>query len=386
MFSVAFVSNYYTHHQSAFASVMYRLTNGNFIFVETEDFEDERVKLGWKIEKPDYVKKINNFRETNADIIKFISECDVVIIGSAPLNLLKQRFKNNNLTFVYSERIYKKGFCFYKLPFHFCILQKKYGIQKPLFLLAASAYASYDYSRAGVFINKAFKWGYFPEAKRYEDIEGIISSKEKNSILWAGRFLDWKHPDAAIRAAKKLKENGYKFELNIIGTGAMEQELKKMISDYNLENEVHMLGSMKPEQVREYMEQSQIYLFTSDRNEGWGAVLNESMNSACAVVASHEIGSVPFLLKDGKNGFIYKDGDEEDLYRKVKLLLDKPDLCRQYGSSAYSTIINEWSAETAAERFIELAESILSGNKRPDLFTDGPCSIAKKLKDGWYIN
>ena len=134
----------------------------------------------------------------------------------------------------------------------------------------------------------------------------------------------------------------------------LEQELKKMISDYNLENEVHMLGSMKPKQVREYMEQSQIFLFTSDRNEGWGAVLNESMNSACAVVASHEIGSVPFLLKDGENGFIYKDGDE-------------------------------WSAETAAKRFIELAWSILNGNKRPDLFTDGPCSIAKKLKDGWYI-
>ena len=165
----------------------------------------------------------------------------------------------------------------------------------------------------------------------------------------------------------------------------MEQELKKMISDYNLENEVHMLGSMKPKQVREYMEQSQIYLFTSDRNEGWGAVLNESMNSACAVVASHEIGSVPFLLKDGENGLIYKDGDEEDLYRKVKLLLDKPDLCRQYGRKAYQTMADDWNAETAAKRFIELSEAILNGDKKTDLFTDGPCSIAKKLKDGWYI-
>ena len=49
------------------------------------------------------------------------------------------------------------------------------------------------------------------------------------------------------------------------------------------------------------MEKSEIFLFTSDKGEGWGAVLNESMNSACAVVASHAIGSVPFLLKDGEN-------------------------------------------------------------------------------------
>jgi glycosyltransferase involved in cell wall biosynthesis len=61
---------------------------------------------------------------------------------------------------------------------------------------------------------------------------------------------------------------------------------------------------MAPEAVRDHMEAADIFLFTSDFNEGWGAVLNESMNSACAVVASHAIGSVPFLLKDGENGFI----------------------------------------------------------------------------------
>lgn len=51
---------------------------------------------------------------------------------------------------------------------------------------------------------------------------------------------------------------------------------------------------MKASEVRSYMEKADIYLFTSDFNEGWGAVLNESMNSGCAVVASHAIGSVPF--------------------------------------------------------------------------------------------
>jgi hypothetical protein len=36
---------------------------------------------------------------------------------------------------------------------------------------------------------------------------------------------------------------------------------------------------MPPEEVRVHMEQSNIYLFTSDFGEGWGAVLNEAMNS-----------------------------------------------------------------------------------------------------------
>ena len=100
----------------------------------------------------------------------------------------------------------------------------------------------------------------------------------------------------------------------------MEVKLSKMIIDEGLSNNVKILGSMSPEKVREYMEQSEIFLFTSDREEGWGAVLNEAMNSACAVVASDAAGSTNFLVVDGENGFLYKSGDIDDLYYKVKLL------------------------------------------------------------------
>ena len=97
------------------------------------------------------------------------------------------------------------------------------------------------------------------------------------------------------------------------------------------------------------MEESEIFLFTSDRNEGWGAVLNESMNSACAVVANCAIGSVPFLLNNGDNGYIYKDGDVDDLYNKVKSLLDNADERKCIAKNAYATMVDEWNAENAAQ-------------------------------------
>ena len=132
------------------------------------------------------------------------------------------------------------------------------------------------------------------------------------------------------------------------------------------------------------MEQSQIFLFTSYRNEGWGAVLNESLNSGCAVVASHAIGSVPFLLQDGKNGFIYKDGDINDLFNKVKYLLDNEAERINMQKSAYETIINEWNAENAAKKLIELLTKLLNGENVETLFESGVCSKAKILKDNWF--
>ena len=233
-------------------------------------------------------------------------------------------------------------------------------------------------------LNKAYKWGYFPEVKQYDDVRALIVEKQKNSILWVARFLALKHPEAPIEIAKRLVAEGYDFELNMIGVGEELEKIKALADAEGLSKCVHFLGSMKPDAVREYMEKSEIYLFTSDRGEGWGAVLNESMNSACAVVASHAIGSVPFLIRNGENGLIYRDGDLDGLYRNVKYLLDHPEELKRLGEAAYRTMFEEWNAENAAKRLIALAEEILGGKRCPDLFPGGVCSKAEGLRDDWY--
>ena len=107
----------------------------------------------------------------------------------------------------------------------------------------------------------------------------------------------------------------------MIGIGNEFDAIKNLIENYNLTDCVKLLGAVKSDKVRKYMENANIFLFTSDCNEGWGAVLNESMNSGCAVVASHAIGSVPFLLENKKNGIIYNDRDINTLYESVLYLI-----------------------------------------------------------------
>ena len=141
---------------------------------------------------------------------------------------------------------------------------------------------------------------------------------------------------------------------------------------------------MPPEQVRDYMEKAGIFLFTSDRQEGWGAVLNEAMNSGCAVVASDAIGSVPYLVKDRENGLVYHSGSVDELLEKVIWLLDCPEQQRRLGENACRTITELWNAQVAAERFIQLAQAILDGDPSPELFQEGPCSRAEVIREDWY--
>ena len=251
-----------------------------------------------------------------------------------------------------------------------------------MYLLCASAYTASDYALHGAFIGKSYRWGYFPETKEY-DIYQLNARKNPTKLLWCGRFLDWKHPEVALAIAKRLKEKGYSFELKLIGNGPMEAELKQRVLEDGLSACVRFLGVMSTDAVREQMESAGIYLFTSDFHEGWGAVLNEAMNSGCAVVSSHAIGSVPFLIKHGENGLIYHNGNTDELYGQIKSLLDHPEQQRQLGVNAYQTIHQMWNAKNAAQRLLALVEQIqLRG--QCDLYEEGPCSRASVIWNNWF--
>ena len=384
---VVFLSNYFNHHQKPFADELFKRLGKGYKFIETGVMSEERKKLGWGMENiPEYVIPAVVLRAHLQEGMALIDDADVVIIGSAPEFLIKNRLKDNKLVFRYSERPLKKGIELLKYPVRFYRWRKNNPMKSNLYLLCASAYASADYAKFGLFKNRAYKWAYFPTVKEYESIEELIQNKKTHSIVWTARFIDWKHPEMAVELAKRLKSAGYDFVLNMIGTGPMVDEIKKSITENGLDENVCVLGSMKPEAVREYMEGSEIYIFTSDRQEGWGAVLNESMNSACAVVASHAAGSTRFLIEHGKNGLVFKSESLDSLYENVKLLLDNPQKRKELSKNAYESMVNEWNAKNAADRFVTLSECILSGEKYANPFKKGVCSKAERLKDSWRKN
>lgn len=381
---IVFISNFFNHHQKPFSDKLFSVLGNEYCFIETEGIPDERRKLGYGMDViPPYVLCVRDDNEKKSIAYKYIEDADILIAGSAPEEFISHSIRAGKIVFRYSERPLKDGLELLKFPVRFVKWHKKNPQNRALYLLCASAYASADYDKFGLFRKKAFKWGYFPETKKYDDVRVLVDNKDKSSILWVGRMLDWKHPDDVLHIARRLKEDNLDCKIKYIGIGEMLQDLQKQVKEQKLENFVQFLGSMKPEQVREHMESAGIYLFTSDKKEGWGAVLNEAMNSGCAVIASHEIGAVPYLMKDNQNGLIYESGNLNMLYQKVKYLLEEKEEQTRLGVAAYDTIINEWNADCAAERFIELAEGLLNNKSVENMYETGPCSIAEKLSDKW---
>lgn len=378
---IVFLSNFFNHHQAPISEELWEQTRGEYFFVETEGMPQERIDLGYRREEKPYLLRL---AEERRRVLRLIREADVVIAGSAPEWLVQSRIKTGKLLFRYAERPLRKGSEPLKVIPRWIRWHWRNPKDMPVYLLCASAYTAGDYGKFGLFRKKSYKWGYFP-ALREQNVPKLFSEKNTKEILWVGRFLELKHPEQALQAARKLKQERYDFCMHFIGTGVQEPSLKKMVKEWDLNDRVRFGGARSPEQVRSAMEKAGIFLFTSDRQEGWGAVVNEAMNSGCAIVASHAAGAVPFLLENGENGMIYESGNVEQMCENLRYLLEKPEEQQRLGAVAYERIRECWNPNAAAQRLIRLSEVLLSGESAAECFREGPCSKAEEMDERWFL-
>lgn len=361
---------------------MYKLLDGNFTFVATEPVPEERKNLGYldDFSKYPYLLKSYVSEEHHKKALKLGLESDVVITGSAPDIYIKERIKVNKLTFRYSERVLKEGWIRLLDPrvWFWRFIKDTRLRNKNVHLLCASAYAASDYRWYFAYPNKMYQWGYFPENYKYDEtLWERKRQNEKIEFVWVGRFLDWKRPLMAVKLIHNIKDEFPKIHLTMIGIGPEFEKVEKYITKFQLESFITLTGSMSPTDVRKYMEQANIFITTSNRKEGWGAVLNEGMNSGCACLSSYLVGAAPFLIKQNVNGIMFDDLN--DLIAKTKNLLKDAFRLETLGKKAYETIDQVWNAKEAVEHFIILLDKVLY--QKQDNIIEGPCQTIKILNE-----
>ena len=373
-------------HQAALADALHRVLGKDYVFIEfgrkgngqTGSYKNMSKGVDYYKDRP-YILKMYESEENRHKATEFINNADVLRTGGEPMELTYDRIKSGKLTFRSAERTFKGPL--WKDVYRFYRLYKEYvKYANPNYrVLCQSAYKANDMLFCGgAYKERCYKFAHFTQIPQL-DIEHIIGSrrKDKIQIVWCARFIDWKHPELPLKLAKKLVASGRdNFEIQMIGanTTPLWHKIKQQVEKEQLSKYVILTGGIPNTDVLDRMRQSHIFVFTSDRGEGWGAVLNEAMGAGCACVASHEIGSVPFLLKHKQNGLIFKSCSVDSLYENVAYLYDNPSQADIFGRNAYQTITTEWSAQNAAERLVKLSESILSGHEIE--FEDGPCSKA----------
>lgn len=382
-------SNFLNHHQLPLCQALHKQLGDGFCFVATEPFDTGKVSAGYRDMNTEHSFCLPAYASSaqRRRALELGQHSDVVLSGGVADKWIAARLKENRLTLRVTERPLKPAYASLWNPYTMTAMlwrNTRYR-DKNVFLLACGAHVMTDYCKIGAYRGKAYRWGYFPPVtvevpgavrERWTglDATGGAAAKEKPlQLLWVGRMLAWKHPEQVLAVCKCLKEQAIPFHLRFIGDGECQQGLRQGAANMGLQDNVQFCGALPAGQVRQEMLLADMLLFTSDGNEGWGAVVNEAMASGCAVVASALAGAPPSLIADGINGVLY-DGTADDLCRKaVPLATDRIKMAA-LGRQAYATMRDCWNGTVAAERLVLLCQGLLSGSV--PTFADGPCSVA----------
>ncbi len=375
---LVFYSLVLNHHQACVADEFYKLLGEDYAFVETAKCIDNKGSTEDYSKRPYLVRSWKSKKAYEKAMSLALNAEVCVFSGYEALTFEKERLKKGLLSFDMGERMLKRGWLNLISP-KIIKMVMAYHLggwsKKPLYKLCCSAFAASDQYKLKTFEGKCYKWGYFTEVKEFKnDMFKLKSSNDSICIMWCARFLNWKHPELAVKLARKLKDKGYKFHIKMAGGGDLIQKVKNLINNLDVGNCVSLIGNMPNEEILALMQRSHIFIFTSDQNEGWGAVANEAMSNGCVLVASDAIGSTPYLIKEGVTGFSFSSCDVDSMTEKVKWLIEHPSKMQEMQRNAFQQMKDIWNPKHAAKSLLHLIAELQNGPVSS--IKEGPCSKA----------
>ena len=105
--------------------------------------------------------------------------------------------------------------------------------------------------------------------------------------------------------------------LLLVGGGATETRLRALAEELRLGDRVVWLPHLEDEEFLATLHACDVFVLPSE-NEPWGLTVNEAMCTGLPIIASSEIGCVPDLVHDGRNGSTFAAGDVCDpIYKQA---------------------------------------------------------------------
>jgi glycosyltransferase involved in cell wall biosynthesis len=152
--------------------------------------------------------------------------------------------------------------------------------------------------------------------------------------------------ESILRAFYQLQLKYPGASLWIAGTGSQEKHLRKLVSDWMLEN-VEFLGHVDHGALPSICDQCDFLVNASRIDNFPGSLLEGS--AAGLVVVSTRAGGIPFLYEDGKDALLVDVGDTKGLVMSVERVLHNPELGQRLAAEALKLCCQfEWGAVRTA--------------------------------------
>jgi len=184
--------------------------------------------------------------------------------------------------------------------------------------------------------------------------------RERVVVLTVGKLSEQKRVELAVRAVARAVEKFPELCHVVVGDGPRRDELRELIGELGLEENVYMVGRVSPmsAELFDLFRWARVFLLPSVR-EGMGNVFLEAGAFGLPSVGVND-GGVPEVVRDGETGLLATPGDVADIGDKVAQLVEDAELARQMGWRARQWIEERFSVEVMVERSLRALDEVMA--------------------------
>lgn len=198
-----------------------------------------------------------------------------------------------------------------------------------------------------------------------------VNHIKRKGILYVGKLNKHKGLKETLQAYLKI-ENIIKEDLYLVGRGISKEVFEKMsffldshkkdkVGELIEKGRIHLLGELYPPDLRELYRRSKLLVLPS-LTEGFPLVVLEALSCETPAIAS-DVGSIPEVIQNGKNGYLIPKGDPDELAQAIARMFKNyhsglQRLCRDS--------VSDYEINSRAREYINLFQDVLKRNRRYD--------------------
>jgi colanic acid/amylovoran biosynthesis glycosyltransferase len=193
------------------------------------------------------------------------------------------------------------------------------------------------------------------DTRRFKPIDRPVRApQDPLRLLTVARLHVNKGHRFALRALRKLKDQGLAARYTIVGDGPDRGAIEQEVAALDLTRDVELVGTKSETDVLNLLQQSDALLLTSvGMGEAAPVAVMEAMACGVPVVCSI-IGGTRDMIRDGHDGFLVEQEDTDAIAWSIGMLIKDPELAVRMGQAARVRAEQVFDCEALAGRFRRL--------------------------------
>ena len=186
-----------------------------------------------------------------------------------------------------------------------------------------------------------------------ELIEDIQFNPEEINIISVAKLIKSKGYDSLVRVQKKLRDDGFKTHVYIVGKGEEQNHLQKLVEENHIKDSWTFVGFKS--NPYKYVKNADLYVCSS-RKEGFSTAVTESLIVGTPVVSTNCSGTTELLGYNNEYGIV-TENNEEALYEGIKKMISDKNVFDYYKKQARMRG-NKFSTSETVKAVEEMLEEV----------------------------